>query len=186
MAVWEYRPPLDRVVQHLKFGGLAFLAHDLGEVVALQFARELQAVDLLVPVPLHWRRLLRRGYNQADEMARAIGSLVNRPVRTAVRRIHATRPQSSLPRPERSSNTLGAFRPRRNQGIRGLHIGLIDDVLTTGATLEGCAVQLRSAGAISVSAFVAARTPPHLLDGRQAGRDLEHDRKQLSAEPMDA
>jgi ComF family protein len=117
--------------------------------------------DIVVPVPLHRRRLRQRGFNQADDLARGLG----RPIVRALRRSRPTRAQVELPAAERQSNVAGAFslaHRRSASHITGSTVVLIDDVATTGATLEACAVVLRSAGAREMRALTAARvaTPP--------------------------
>jgi ComF family protein len=112
--------------------------------------------DVCVPVPLHRRRLRQRGFNQADDLARGLGV----PVVAVLRRVRRTRPQVELPAVERQSNVAGAFalaRPCRARDIAGRIVVLVDDVATTGATLEACARVLSRAGAREVRGLTAAR-----------------------------
>ena len=113
--------------------------------------------DLVAPVPLHWRRLLRRRYNQSAELARRIGGIAGRPVvpDLLVRR-RATAPQAGS-RDARAANQADAFALRRRCEVTGRRVLLVDDVLTTGATLSGCAEALRGAGAAGVDVLVLAR-----------------------------
>ncbi|MGH9381014.1 MAG: ComF family protein, partial [Thermoanaerobaculia bacterium] len=97
-VAWLYAAPLDRVVRAIKFGRLEFLAEELGCRLAERFDDPLRGVDVLIPVPLHWRRRLRRGFDQADAIARAIGRRTGIPVASALRRRRATRPQARRPR----------------------------------------------------------------------------------------
>jgi ComF family protein len=115
--------------------------------------------DLIVPVPLHiWRRL-RRGYNQAELLAREIVRLTGLPLDTRVLRRHrAGRRQLGLSRRERRRSLAGCFAAEQARA-RGRTILLIDDVVTTGATLETCARVLLDAGALGVVGCVLARTP---------------------------
>ena len=115
--------------------------------------------DVVVPVPLHRRRRRARGFNQAEDLARHL----ERPVRLVLRRVRATVSQTDLPAARRHANVRNAFALRRRCDVRGLRIVIIDDVCTTGATLEACARVLREAGARDVSALTAARvaSPPH-------------------------
>jgi len=115
---------------------------------------------ILVPTPLHWRRLLSRRYNQAGLLAAAAGRATGAMVAYDVlKRLRPTPPQQALSADARRRNVAGAFavRPERTCDIMGAHIVLIDDVLTTGATLSACARALKKAGAASVDALVLAR-----------------------------
>jgi ComF family protein len=117
----------------------------------------LDDVDCVVPVPLHWRREYQRGFNQALEIARHLGP----PIVEALVRRRATRAQVELAADRRRANVAGAFTARRrwfrNPSIRGKKVLLIDDVSTTGATLESCACVLKDFGASEVFALTAAR-----------------------------
>lgn len=114
--------------------------------------------DILMPVPLHPRRLLYRRYNQAAVLCRQLGKIANIPVDydAMVRRIH-TRPQVEFSGHERVKNIKGAFYVKKPERIKGRHVVLIDDVFTTGSTLKECAVCLLQAGAKSVDAVTVAR-----------------------------
>jgi ComF family protein len=116
-------------------------------------ASVLDGADVLVPVPLHSRRRRRRGFNQAEAIARSIGL----PSRALLRRVRATPSQTDLPAARRHANVRGAFRLAWRADVTGLRVVLVDDVCTTGATLESCARVLRDAGAADVRAVTAAR-----------------------------
>jgi len=113
----------------------------------------LMAADAVVPVPLHRRRRRARGFNQAEDLARHL----DRPVLLALRRVRATVSQTDLPAARRHANVRNAFAVRRRCDVGGLRIVIVDDVCTTGATLEACARALRDGGARAVSALTAAR-----------------------------
>ena len=123
-------------------------------------AEILADADLLVPVPLHRWRLFRRRYNQAGMLALAIGRLTGIAVAAdALARIRATPSQGGLDRSARAHNVRGAFvvRPTRSARIRGRRTVVIDDVMTTGATVQECARVLRRGGAESVDVLTLAR-----------------------------
>ena len=156
-AIGEYEGILRGVIHALKYSGRLSLAKPLATQMRLRGGDVLEHVDCLVPVPLHWRREHQRGFNQAREIARHLGP----PVVDALRRCRATRAQIELAADRRRENVAGAFRLRhgwfRDPAIRGKNVLLIDDVATTGATLEACAQVLSESGAAAVFAFTAAR-----------------------------
>ncbi len=159
LALWSYRPPLDSVVRGLKFGRLDYLGRHLAAALADRLGPRLAGCDGVVPVPLHWRRRLARGYNQAERIARPLAGRLGLPCVQALSRRRATPPQSLLGREERLANLRKAFRAPRPDRVRGLHVLLVDDVATTGATLDAAAAALKKAGAAAVTALVVGRTP---------------------------
>lgn len=161
LALWSYEPPLDKVVQALKFRRLDYLGSHLARALAEDLSAELDSADAVVPVPLHWRRRLARGYDQAERIARPLAGALGLPLARALCRSRATPPQSLLGRPERLANLRRAFRARHPERLRGRHLLLVDDVATTGATLDAAATVLKRAGAATVTALVAGRTPLH-------------------------
>jgi ComF family protein len=115
--------------------------------------------DLLVPVPLHPTRLRAREFNQSLLLADQLGRHLKRPVSaTVLVRVLATDPQTTLSRQERLRNLRQAFAVRNAEALAGRRVLLIDDVFTTGTTLNECAKTLRKGGALSVSALTLART----------------------------
>ena len=162
LALWTYRPPLDAVIQGLKFRRLDYLGRHLALALADGLGEDLDGfdnIDGVVPVPLHWRRRLARGYNQAERIASPLAARLGLPLVPALRRTRRTPPQTSLGKAERLANLRQAFRVPRPGRIRGLRLLLVDDVATTGATLDMAAAALKRAGAAAVTAVVAARTP---------------------------
>lgn len=166
-AVGEYDGCLRDIIHALKYEGRRSIAPPLGALMRSAGAELLRGADVVVPVPLHPRRERSRGFNQADDLARALGL----PVRPLLRRLRYTTSQVELPKDERQRNVHGAFdlrRPALSERRRGLAaatrvegspavVVLVDDVSTTGATLEACASVLKAAGAKEVRALTAAR-----------------------------
>jgi ComF family protein len=148
-AALAYEFPADALVQALKFRGELAVAPLLASLLG-----NLPRVDCVIPVPLSRQRLRQRGYNQAAEIARALpGVKVDA---FACERTRESPPQMDLPYDERQKNVRGAFRCTRS--LAGLHVAVVDDVMTTGATLDELARTLKKAGALSVTNWVAART----------------------------
>ena len=157
-AAFRYGGPLARLLHAFKYGGSRAAGRALGDWMAGAAGRQraLLRADALVPVPLHPSKLRRRGFNQAELLARRLCGPLGAPVLGALERRRATRPQWTYPRAERKLRLLDAFRAREER-LRGRRLLLIDDVCTSGGTLEGCARELRRAGAAWVGAFVLAR-----------------------------
>jgi ComF family protein len=157
----EYQGPIRHLVHGLKFEDMDYLAAPLGRRMAgrlgpIAFAHR---ADLVVPVPLHFWRRYRQGYNQAELLAREVARCSGLPLDSrALRRRRAGRRQLGLSRRERRRSLAGCFTadPARARGRTFL---LVDDVVTTGATLETCARALLDAGALAVVGCVLARTP---------------------------
>ena len=158
---WSYEPPFDSVIHALKFGRLEFLGEELAGGLHSSLAEAEREVDVVVPIPLHWRRRLTRGYNQAEAIARPLAGLLGLPLVRALRRRRHTRAQARLSRVAREHNLRLAFAPVPHQCARiaSRRLLLVDDVVTTGATLEAAAECLREQGATEIRAVTAARTP---------------------------
>jgi ComF family protein len=151
--------PARRAVHALKYDGERRLADPLGTLMAARWRRAGVGGDILVPVPIHAQRRRERGFDQAELLAESVGQRLRLPVVAALERREETAAQHRLGRRERARNVGGAFTVRTGWGaaVRGRWVVLIDDVSTTGATLSGCAIGLRSAGALAVSALTLAR-----------------------------
>ncbi len=150
--------PVRSAIHALKYHGGREVAERLEPLMVQVWEAWKPRSDLLAPVPLHPRRKARRGYNQSALLATALGRGIGQPVIPDLfERIRPTLSQTHLGRAARQANVAGAFRARKPELIRGRHITLIDDVATTGATLDACAMALLEAGAASVNAFTLAR-----------------------------
>jgi ComF family protein len=157
-AIGSYDGSLRAILHAFKYDGCRSLARGLGARLAIAASPMLSTADVVVPVPLHRRRQRARGFNQARELAAELGL----PVLDVLRRIRATPSQTGLSALARRENMTGAFALRRNMDVAGLRVVLVDDVNTTGATIEACADVLRAGGASDVNAATAARvaSPP--------------------------
>jgi ComF family protein len=157
MSAGAYDGPLRAVVHTLKYEGRRSLAKPLARLMRNRCAAVLDGADCLVPVPLHSSRRRARGFNQALDLARQL-SKAGLPVRQVLRRVRATPTQTGLPAAQRHRNMRHAFAPAwRECAPHGGVVVLVDDVSTTGATLEACARVLKEMGVREVRAVTAAR-----------------------------
>ena len=155
----RYADPLDTLVLRLKFGGDLAAGRLLSQCMAAALGGA-ELPDAIVPVPLSRRRLAQRGYNQALELARLVARGLRVPLAPGcLRRARDTAPQAELDAAARRANLRGAFVAPAPSALRGLHLALFDDVVTTGATAGECARVLRAAGATRVSLWAIARAP---------------------------
>jgi len=155
-AACRYAPPLDGLIQRAKYGGRLHLLRSLAALLAHRAPAE---ADLIVPMPLSAARLRERGFNQALQLAQLAASSMNIKARidtAACIKVRDTAPQSRLPWQQRRRNIRGAFVTLAD--LRGRHVLVVDDVLTTGTTMSELAGSLKKAGAASVSGWVVART----------------------------
>ena len=154
IAATRYHFPVDGLIQSCKYGGRLATIRALADMLALH---KPQQADLIVPMPLSAQRLRERGFNQALELARAVAGSVRAPIDTNLCvKTRDTSPQTRLPWKERRKNIRGAFVVLGD--VTDRHVVVIDDVLTTGATLNELARNLKRAGAASVTGWVVART----------------------------
>jgi len=153
----DYAPPFDRIIQQLKFNQKLHYARLLGSLMARDIrARELDLPDVLMPVPLHSQRLKQRGFNQAVEVARTLAKSLDLPldIHSCIRS-RPTAEQSGLFAKQRKVNIKGAFQVQR--AIKGKHIAILDDVMTTGSTVNELTKVLKINGAKRVDVWVCAR-----------------------------
>jgi ComF family protein len=160
VAVFDYIEPADAMIQRLKFGGDLAYARTLGKIMANALMRRgARRPRVLIPVPLHPDRLVARGFNQAVELARPLAACFGLPMeRNCCVRTRATAEQSRLDAAARRRNVRNAFRVIRT--MEGADVAVIDDVMTTGCTLEAVAQALKRAGARRVTVWVCARAAP--------------------------
>lgn len=149
-----------RVVLALKHGDRLDMVGPLAGWMATAGRDLIADCDLIAPVPLHWKRLVKRRYNQSAELAKSLSRRSGRPaVVDLMTRVRATIPQEGMTRDARMKNQSGALAvtPRRRAAVAGMAVLLIDDVLTSGATLSACADCLRDAGAHRIDVLALAR-----------------------------
>lgn len=159
LAPAAYAYPLDRLIQNFKYGGNLAVAPLLADLMLARIETE-PLPDLIVPMPLSAERLKERGFNQSLEIASLIAKRTGVPVDAdACRRVRHGDAQSSLPYQRRADNVRGAFACMRD--VAGCSIAVVDDVLTTGSTLDELARVLRLCGASRITGWTAARTLPN-------------------------
>lgn len=152
-ALFTYGFPVDSLVQRLKYAENLVIAPLLGALLAEHVANK---PDIWLPMPLHTNRLKERGFNQAVEITRELSQATGIAMQPAwASRTKDTPPQAGLKREARRNNMRGAFSCKID--VSGLHIGIVDDVMTTGSTLDALAETLKQAGAKEVSCLVVAR-----------------------------
>lgn len=158
VALADYAPPVDGMIVALKFGGRLPLADVFGRLLSRAAAQALRSVDAICPVPLAFERQSERGFNQSQEIARRVAADSGRPLRTDILlRTRHTAAQMDLALADRRRNVRGAFVVRGS--VAGMRLAVVDDVMTTGATLDEVAAALKRAGAARVTNLVVARTP---------------------------
>lgn len=159
LAALSYAFPVDAMIHAYKYAGNLALLDALTEPL-IQLAITQAKPDLLIPMPLHPARLRERGFNQAHEIAKTVSRELAIPLDgRGCRRILDTQPQAGMKLKERARNLRGAF--SCDLDLTGMRIALIDDVMTTGASLNELAKAVRARGAAQVSTWVVARTLPH-------------------------
>jgi ComF family protein len=159
-ATFLFEGEVRDVIHALKYRGARDILSPLAKRMAEVWQYHKMESDLLIPVPLHANREAKRGYNQSILIAKALGRQIGVQVAEGVlTRVRDTMSQTKLNREERKKNVNDAFAYNADTKLDGMRVTLIDDVATTGATLEACAVVAMSNGAKSVNAFTLARAP---------------------------
>jgi len=160
VAAYRGRGIVRQMIHEFKYGRQIHLRHLVARWLHAALDDERlcgRRFDVIVPVPLHPARQRERGFNQASVLAELLSAQTSIPAKPVLERIRYTTTQTALDRSERMENLHNAFRLRKNADVRGLRVLLVDDVLTTGSTLNECARLLKRAGALSVHAATAAR-----------------------------
>lgn len=155
-AAFSYGYPLDKLIQGMKYGDQLPLAHEFAKTLALRVRND-DRPDYVIPMPLHPAKLRERGYNQSMLVAAAISrQLKIELLPNAAKRTRNTPAQSALPWKDREKNVRDAF--SCDTDLRGKHVVLVDDVLTTGASMNALAKAVKKSGAAEISVWVVART----------------------------
>lgn len=165
-AIFVYAYPIDTMIQRYKYNGTLNLSHTFGQLMSekLHATNRDGAIDLIIPMPMHPTRLKEREFNQALEIAKILTKSLNKnnalklDYKSVIRQT-LTPPQASLPLKDRVKNIKGAFKVTKE--LAGKRIAIVDDVMTTGASLNELAKTLKKAGATYVECWVIARTLPH-------------------------
>ena len=157
-VAFVFAGPLREAVHQFKYRRVQRLAQPLGRLMAAHLAARPLAIDAVLPVPLHHGRLAERGFNQAEALAMEVARAIDRPLVRGLERMRVTEQQAHLDARQRADNVRGAFRWAAATPPRRLLI--VDDVLTTGATIGACADALREAGAEAVYGLALARSRP--------------------------
>ncbi len=162
VAAAAYEAPFDVLVRGLKYGARLAYAPLLASLLHERMAAHPMDIDVLIPVPLSRDRMATRGFNQSTEIARPLARRIEKRLdTTSVLRTRDTPPQTALPFDARRKNIRGAFAviDSRRSLLEGLTVGVVDDVMTTGSTLDEMAATLKRAGVARVVNLVVARTP---------------------------
>ncbi len=156
-CVFKYEYPMDKLIKDFKFRNHKYLAHTLGNMIATKVIESGKTFDLVVPVPMHENRLKARGFNHADKLCDTLRSL-NYNVRNDVLIKHIdTTTQASLVRANRIDNLKDSFKVADRKCVKGKVVLIVDDVMTTGATVDECAEVLLKAGATKVYSVTLCR-----------------------------
>lgn len=158
ICLYPYRGPVREAIHQLKYSNQPYCARFLGAGLASTWRDHAPDMpDAVVPIPLHWLKQFRRGYNQAELLGRSMARSLGIPVRCVLVRTKRTRQQARLSLELRRQNVQNCFKLKRRAKLAGAHIVVVDDVFTTGATLDAAVRTLLSGGAARVSVAAVAR-----------------------------
>lgn len=159
--IWEFKDNVQLIIHYFKYKNHRWLAKKIASYMAnlIKLEHSLKNIDTIVPVPLHRKRKRKRGYNQSALISRAISQNINVPVdEVNLQRVKNTKSQTKLNFAQRLENVIDAFHVKDTKKIKGKTILLIDDVITTGSTINACAKQLILSNAKEVFALSVAKT----------------------------
>ena len=162
----SYEGPLRKLIHIFKYGKLESLAQPLSRFLLQSLPLD-HRFDLVIAMPMHWRKRWERGFNQAELLAQPVAKRYGVKLATSLRRCRYTKSQAGLSEAKRRENLRNSFRVVRPGEVKGKRVLVIDDVFTTGATLRAAAEALKSAGASYVCALTLAR-----VDRRAFGFDM--------------
>lgn len=165
-----YEDELRSLIHVFKYGKVQTLAGPLGKLLRQALPRD-QRFDLIVPMPMHWRKRWQRGFNQASLLAGEVSRFTGVPTQSPVSRVHQRTAQAGLTNAKRRANVVGAFRVSNPGRVSGKRILLIDDVMTTGASASACANALKRAGAQYIALLTVARVDRRLNAASTSGID---------------
>ena len=158
--MWQFSDRVQAIIHHFKYNHRTYLAKKIATFMAekMKSLTNVVDIDLLIPVPLHKKRLKNRGYNQSHLLCQSISSYTSIPLDvSSLIRIKNTKSQTKLNMEQRMENVAGAFQVTNRTKIVGKKILLVDDVITTGSTINACAEQLAVNGAQKIYALSAAK-----------------------------
>lgn len=159
MLLYSKKGRTQNLIYNLKYNGQKTVGTTLGKMYGRKLKKIAfyQSIDLIVPVPLHWKKQRIRGYNQSEEFGKGLSETLDIPfIPDALKRTIHSDSQTKKSREERMRNVLAAFETNRPESLKGKHVLLVDDVLTTGATIEACASKILDCEGTKVSALTIA------------------------------
>ncbi len=158
-SCYEYKGKIVTLIHNLKFNNAQYLAEDFSKDLCKLYKTEKYSCDIVIPVPMTQARLKSRGYNQAGLLANGLSKLINLPYdENNLLKIKDTKSQVGLDFSERKNNLIDAFKTKDKKFFKGKRVLLVDDIFTTGATIECCARALKKGGASQVFVITVAHT----------------------------